>query len=527
MAENKSAVLPRNSTQENFDAALNKLRDLLGEENVLVQPTQLAPYQKIMMPVDIQEFAPSAAIVATTVEQVQGIVRICNEHKVPVWTISTGKNLGYGTAVPHHRGQIILDLKKMNKIIEVDPVMCTALLEPGVTYQQLVNYLKENNYKLWVDPPAPSAIAGPVGNTLDRGVGYTPYSEHFMFSCGMEVVLADGQVLRTAMGGVEGSNTWQVFKWGYGPYLDGIFTQSNYGIVTKLGIWLMPEPPVYMPFSVRYKNDEDIEDLVELFRPLSISGTIPNGVVFAGTLYEASATVRRSDYTKEKGATPKEVIQRIRDEHNIGAWTVYAALYGTQEQVDTNWKIVSDLIKQSGKGEIILEEDAGDDPAFKYRADLMRGGMTMTEFGLYNWRGGGGSMWFAPVSQARGSETRKQVELATQILNKYGLDYVGEFIVGQRAMHHIIDVLYDRTDPEEMQRAYDCFAELLDGFEEHGYGVYRVNNAYMNRVAESYGPVQRSINHTLKKALDPNNILAPGKSGIDLEANSGDVKGGS
>src|SRR5690606_34386516 len=225
------------------------------------------------------DYIPSAALLPNEAEQVQEIVRICNQYKVPIWTISTGKNLGYGSAAPGATGQVILDLHRLNRIIEVDPEVCTALIEPGVTYQQLYDYIKEKGYKLWLDPPAPSAIAGPVGNTLDRGVGYTPYSEHFMFSCGMEVVLADGQVLRTAMGGVEGSTTWQVFKWGYGPYLDGIFTQSNYGIVTKLGIWLMPEPPAYMPFSVRYKDDEDIEDLVELFRPLSISGTIPNGVV--------------------------------------------------------------------------------------------------------------------------------------------------------------------------------------------------------------------------------------------------------
>lgn len=239
-------------------------------------------------------------------------------------------------------------------------------------------------------------------------------------------------------------------------------------------------------------------------------------MVFVGTLYEASATVRRSDYTMEKGPTPKAIIQRIRDEHNIGAWTAYGALYGTREQVDVNWKIVTDLVKRSGKGEIVTEEQAGDDPAFKYRADLMRGNMTMTEFGLYNWRGGGGSMWFAPVSQARGSETLKQVELATRILNEHGLDYVGEFIVTQRAMHHIIDVLYDRTDEEEMKRAYACFGKLIDEFEKHGYGVYRVNNAFMDRVAETYGPVQRNINRILKRALDPNGIFAPGKSGIDI-----------
>jgi hypothetical protein len=78
------------------------------------------------------------------------MVAIGNEHKIPVWTISTGHNFGYGTAAPYDRGQVILDLKKLNKIIEVDPVLCTALVEPGVTYQQLVDYIKEKGYKLWL-----------------------------------------------------------------------------------------------------------------------------------------------------------------------------------------------------------------------------------------------------------------------------------------------------------------------------------------------------------------------------------------
>src|SRR5690606_9557886 len=144
---------------------------------------------------------------------------------------------------------VVLDLKRMNRILEVDPELCFALVEPGVTYQQLHDYIRERNYPLWLSVPAPSAIAGPTGNTLDRGVGYTPYGEHFLFACGMEVVLANGDVLRTGMGSLPKSNTWQVFKWGYGPYLDGIFTQSNYGIVTKFGFWLQPAPPAYKPLD--------------------------------------------------------------------------------------------------------------------------------------------------------------------------------------------------------------------------------------------------------------------------------------
>lgn len=510
----KYIALPKGISEKIFDAAVKEFRALLGEANVLVSAEQLAPYTKTMMPVPEANHTPSAAIMATTVEQIQKIVGICNKHKVPIWMISTGKNLGYGSAAPAERGQVVLDLKRMNRILEVDPDLCFALVEPGVTYKQLYDYIQEHNYPLWLSVPAPSAIAGPTGNTLDRGIGYTPYGEHFLFACGMEVVLANGEVLRTGMGSLPKSNTWQVFKWGFGPYLDGIFTQSNYGIVTKFGFWLQPAPPAFKPFVIQYEQQEDIVEIVETIRPLRISGVIPNAVVIAHALYEAPVKANRSDYVTEPGAISDEAVRRIMKDHKLGMWNVYAALYGTQEQIDVNWKIVSETFGKSGKAKILTEQEANEDAAFQYRAALMRGDMNLKEFKLYNWRGGGGSMWFAPVSQARGSETLKQMAMTKRILAKYGLDYSGEFVVGMRDMHHIVDVLYDRTDPVVMKAAYQCFDELLTEFSKEGYGTYRVNTAFMDKVAQTYGPVQRHVHKTLKKALDPNGILAPGKSGI-------------
>ena len=518
MSEQNASLLPKGVTQENFDKAVEKFRALLGDENVLVEQQQLVPYNKIMMSVENAAHAPSAALTATTVEQVQGVVKICNEHSIPVWTISTGRNFGYGSAAPVQRGQVILDLKKMNKIIKIDPEMCYALVEPGVTYGQLYNYIQENDLPVMLSFSAPSAIAGPVGNTMDRGVGYTPYGEHFMMQCGMEVVLANGDVYRTGMGGVKGSNTWQIFKWGYGPTLDGMFTQANYGITTKMGFWLMPKPPVYKPFEVIFENEEDIVEIVDALRPLRMNNTIPNSVVIANVLWEAgSAHLTRAQYISEPGHTPDHILKKMQDDTGMGAWNLYAALYGTQEQVDVNWKIVTDTFKKLGKGRIVTQEDAGDTQPFKYRAELMAGVPNLQEFGLYNWRGGGGSMWFAPVSEARGSECKKQAAIAKRIMHKHGLDYVAEFIVAPRDMHHVIDVLYDRTSEEETQRADRCFNELLDEFEKEGYAVYRVNTHFQERVAQSYGEVKRDLEHAIKRAVDPNNILAPGRSGIDLD----------
>ncbi len=133
---------------------------------------------------------------------------------------------------------------RMNKVLDVNGRDCTCLVEPGVTYFALYDYLQKNGYQhLWIDNPDLGG-GSVVGNALDRGAGYTPYGDHFSMHCGMEVVLPNGEIMRTGMGALPGNNTWQTFQYGYGPYPDGIFTQSNYGIVTKMGFWLMPDPGV-------------------------------------------------------------------------------------------------------------------------------------------------------------------------------------------------------------------------------------------------------------------------------------------
>ena len=512
----KYIALPKGVAEADFDKAIAEFKKILGAGNVLHTRERLAPYLKIMIPAPIEEHTPSAAIMPESVEQIQRILRVCNRYKTPVWPISTGKNFGYGSAAPATRGQIVLDLKRLNRIIEVDPDLCFAVVEPGVTYQQLYDYIKERNLPLWLDPPIPGPVASPLGNTVERGVGYTPYGEHFLFSCGMEVALANGDILRTGMGSMPNSNTWQVFKWGYGPTLDGMFTQSNYGIVTKMGMWLMPAPPDFRPFCIQYPNETDITKIVDALRPLRIAMVIPNAVVIAHTLWEAPCTpVKRADYYTGPGAIPDAAVSKIQKDHNIGAWNVYAGLYGTKETNDANWKIIEAVAAGTG-GKIITAEQSKGSQALQYRFDLMKGKPNLGEFGLYNWRGGGGSIWFAPVSQAKGSETLKQMKMAKDILAKYGFDYVGEFIVGWRDMHHVIDLLFDRSDEEQSKKAYACYDELLQTFAKEGYGMYRANTAFAEKVAATYGPVKRSVEKKLKKALDPNNILAPGRCGISL-----------
>ena len=507
-------MLAKGVRKRDFGSAVAAMRKVVGDEWVFADTDAVTPWKKSYTPDPYGKHIPVGAVCPQSVEEVQAIVKIANEFRQPVWPVSTGKNMGYGQTTTASPGQMILDLKRMNRIISVDPELCTALVEPGVTYRQLKDYLTENNLPLWIDVPTVGPIASPVGNTLDRGVGYTPYGEHFMVQCGMEVVLADGEILRTGMGSTRNPSAWQAFKWGYGPYLDGLFTQSNFGVVTKMGMWLMPAPPVYKPFVIRHKKMEDVARIVEAMRPMRIANIVPNVVLMMGAAYQLAMFKRRGEVWDGAGPITDEAVAKAAHDNNLGMWNTYIALYGTEGMIAENEKIIRAAFAAID-GEVLTQEDVGDNPWFHHHATLMQGGLNLDEIGLARWRGnGGGLAWFAPVAPAKGSETQGQVELAKQILGKHGFDYTAAFAIGSRELHHIIALLYDKSDPAEEKRADDCYRELVTGFGERGWASYRTGVHAMDLVAEQYGKVNRAFNAKLKQALDPNHILAPGKSGI-------------
>ena len=240
--------LPPGIKREDFAAALEKFATAVGPEWVYTADADVDLYRDAYSPFpgEAGEIIPAAAVAPADVEQVQQVLRVANAHRVPIYPISTGKNLGYGGSAPVLSGSVVLDLKRMNRILEVNERNACALVEPGVSYFDLYRHLQERGQRLWIDVPDPG-WGSLIGNALDHGAGYTvaPMRDHFDAHCGMEVVLANGDVVRTGMGALPGAKTWQQFKYGVGPIVDGLFSQSNFGVVTKMGFWLYPEPEAH------------------------------------------------------------------------------------------------------------------------------------------------------------------------------------------------------------------------------------------------------------------------------------------
>jgi 4-cresol dehydrogenase (hydroxylating) len=508
--------LPPHVSATNFKNALQEFRSIVGDAWVFETDEQLTRYRDPWSPLGDDDFRAGAAVSPDTAEQVQKIVKVANDYKLPLWTIGGGRNFAYGGPAPRLNGAIILDLKRLNRIIEVNEKFGYALLEPGVSYFDLYRYIQERGLKLWIDCAAPG-WGSVVGNTLEHGVGYTPYGEHFMMTCGMEVVLANGEMVRTGMGALPGNSSWQLFKWGYGPYVDGLFTQSNMGIVTKLGIWLMPEPPGCTPFMFTFQKEDDIYRLTELLRPLKLAQLIPNAAVTAYATWEAGCQFNRSKYYSGKGPMPESKLKAMVNDMNIGVWNFYGAVYGPKEIMDIQLETIKGALLQIPGAKFYTEADRKDDVAMAYRSKLMRGIPNMTEFNIANWYGGGGHIDFSPISPPTGEDAMRQFTMIRDRSHEFGFDYIGEFVVGWRDMHHIACLSFNHNDVDERKRAYDLFSVLVREAAEAGYGEYRTHLAFMDQISKTYnwnnGALMR-LHETLKDALDPNGVLSPGKSGI-------------
>ena len=114
----------------------------IGADHVIADPQGLAPFAQIMLPLPEAEHAPAGVVSPQSVDEVQALLRLAHDHKAYLWPTSTGRNFGYGTSTCATPGQVVLDLRRMNRILDVDPELCTALVEPGVTYRNIGIQLK-------------------------------------------------------------------------------------------------------------------------------------------------------------------------------------------------------------------------------------------------------------------------------------------------------------------------------------------------------------------------------------------------
>ncbi|WP_193075986.1 FAD-binding oxidoreductase [Pseudomonas sp. FME51] len=540
-------LTPPGISPQDFTEALRRFTQIVGKEWVFTSEEDLHLYRDAYSPYwgEEEERVASAAVAPASTEEVQDIVRIANQYKIPIYAISTGKNLGYGGSAPNYSGSVVLDLKRMNRILEVNEKQAYCVVEPGVSYFDMYEYLQEKNIRLWIDVPDPG-WGSMLGNAIDRGAGYTAaqFRNHFDAHCGMEVVLANGEVMRTGMGALPGSETWQMYKTGFGPWVDGIFSQSNFGIVTKMGFWLMPEPDAFLKGMVHLPRYKDLIPLVDTLTHLE------NNKIFTGYpdlnspvlgtpslagLHDFLAhgpEPRDEEYMRllQSGAPPQEY-EPYGLRNNLPFWSCSFTFYGPEKVIRAQWEHVQEQYRHAIKDARFEEVEFYNLPLTEEQKETVQ---YPAQFGIPNLRTfaigarsiwnptppSDGHAWFSPVIPRDGASILKINEVLGNAARELGIPMVFALNVPvpawERSFIFIIPFMMSR-DPATNKKTREAFRKIVLIAAENGWGEYRTAPAFQDDVMDTYSfnnHALRRFHETVKDAVDPNGILSPGRYGI-------------
>jgi 4-cresol dehydrogenase (hydroxylating) len=483
--------------------------------------------------------------------EIQEIIRVSLGYRVQLHTISTGKNWGYSDSCAVDENAVILDLSRMNSILDVNEKMCYVTIEPGVTQGQLFTYLNDNKIPLWMDATGASSDTSIIGNVLERGFGYSPYGDRYNKSCSYEVILPNGEVLTTGFGHYRSSLAANVNKSGIGPSIDGLFTQSNFGIVTKMTIWLMRQPEDFRAVFFVAKNKNDIVSLVDKIRPLAIDGTIRSVVHMSNDLRQIS-TLQRSPYLSNNDTVSflsENDRELLRHKYGVGCWFGAIGFYGSVNQ--NNADII--LVKKSFRGikglklysfgayRMILFKKFVSMLSFfssesffyhKYNKikiifELMQGKAPSSSVVGGLWRvkkssvaevvsgspldHGSGFYWISPILSMDGVEISKMNSMVEPIFNKFGFDFMQTIsTISDRSLCAVMTIYFDKHNSEELKKAKCCHDEVVEFLFKNGYPLYRAGNQSM-RYLDTHEDYFFDFLKKIKLAIDPNNLFSPGK----------------
>jgi 4-cresol dehydrogenase (hydroxylating) len=523
--------------------ALDEWRALLGPEQVLDAGAAAARYS-----VDTSRFARvlAGALRIRGREELAGVLAIATRHRLPLYPISRGNNWGYGSANPVRDGAVIVDLSGLDRIVACDAEAGTVTLEPGVSQGQLAAYLQERRLPFMV----PVTGAGPdgslVGNALERGYGITPLTDHFGAMRGLRAVLPDGSEYTGALTEL-GSEAAPAFKWGIGPYLDGLFAQGSFGIVTEMTIALARRPDQLTAFFFWVNDDQRLEGAVEAVRAIlrSVGGNL-GGVNLMNSvrLLAMEAPYPFASVARDRALSDGQLRELTR-QIGVSAWMGAGAIYGTREVTAAVRQVVRRLLKPHVDRTVFFDRTMvgrATRLAALLPGGLLRGaratvarmsaGLRLLDgypstmaLPLAYWkrpgaapsadhspaRDGCGLIWYSPLVPMKPARIRAFVTLARALMAEHQFEPLMTLTsLSESLFDSTMPILFDGHSTDATGRAERCYRALFAAGRAEGFVPYRVPVQMMDLVVDGRRPSWRLVRE-LKRAVDPAGILAPGR----------------
>ncbi|MDR2548726.1 MAG: FAD-binding protein [Desulfobulbus sp.] len=451
---------------------VTELENLAGKENVLIGKVDLVAYSYDAT-ADMPKQTPDVVVLPTSAEMVRDIVHLARRNRIAIYPRGAGTNLSGGT-VPLKKG-IVLSFQKMNKIVEIDPANLTAVVQPGVVIAALNAAVAP--YGL-IYPPDPGTVATATmgGSAAEnsgglRGLKYGVTKNYIM---GMEVVLANGDKVRFG-----GKTVKNVTAYDFSNLFVG--SEGTLGIITELTAKLIPAP--------KYRRI-----MMGVFKTLADAGNAVAGIIAAQVI---PATLEIMD---------RMTIRAVEDFAHIGLPVDAEALLlievdGMAEEVVRAEAEATMQVVRDNNGDLkAAETDQERDQLWTARRNALPALASLNN-----------TVVLEDATVPRSRITDMLVACET-IGKKYNLT-LGTFgHAGDGNLHPTI--LCDKRNPDEIHRVHEAVDEIFETALQFGgtlSGEHGIGMAKMKYLGDELGQSGLDLMRTIKKALDPDSILNPGK----------------
>jgi len=448
-----------------------ELMDIVGADYVSNQPEERFIYSRD--PGTMAPCNPDLVVIPDTTEEVRKIVLLANREGIPVVPMGAGLVLS-GLTRPL-KGGIVLDMKRMNRILEVNEPSRYAVVEAGTSQGMLQAYLKRHHPSLKHSVPDAPPIATIAGNVLIHGSGHLSHAAGFHSDMlnGLEAVLPSGEVVR--IGSCSTSPYW--FARAPLPDLAGLFIgwSGTTGVVTKLAIKLFPDRPFHDVGVFVTEDPELVPDIV----------------------YRISGVGLAEDITS--WMTPKPAWAEGFQHINI--------LYSADTKEALIWK--RNLLRASVQK--YLDDKVG---GFMMLPSFMKGGFleapssTLTRFA--DVRKGGG---FEYVGAMMPIELFPEAYRAgIEIAERHGISYSTGFrIIGMgHCMMFYYGYPFNRADASDVKRAQEALEETNRAALEMGGIPWKSEAPAQKQIIEKMDPDTFSLMNKIREVMDPKGIMNPG-----------------
>jgi 4-cresol dehydrogenase (hydroxylating) len=430
--------------------------------------------------------------------------------------------------VPLADGAVLLDLGRLDRIVAYDEDLAYVTIEPGVTQAMLGDFLRAAGNRCWIDANGSSPDSTLVGNLLARGFGPTAYGDHVSAACGLEVVLADGSLLHTGYGAFASSRLAGLDRWAPGPMLDGLFSQSNFGVVTKLTLWLMPAAERVETVMFEMDDLDSVAACCDAVRGWRLDGTI-RGAIWIGNHWRIITGFQQFPWEASDPPLTAADGEALARRLGIARWTGCVPLYGSRARVAVDRRAVRAGLRGKVRRVTCFDdrilEVADPSPRDHFAKNLHQaysGGVFPGLRRAY-WRkrtpipsdpdpdrDAVGFIFCTAAVPLRGADVAEANAAAEAVIERHGYEPAINCVgTRDRVVQLVASIVYDREVPRADDRAMACYSELAATLAAAGFTPFRLGIHSMTEMDKAE-PNYTGVLRALKAALDPRGIVAPG-----------------